>query len=103
MTASHDEGGAMAHRVRRTASVASMALVAGLLAACGTTPAAARHVVRPPTTAAYPAQGAAPSSTDPLESPAAQQAVADVQSSLGAVDSGLAQVDTDLSRPQADS
>lgn len=92
----------MAHRVRRTASIASMALLTGLLAACGTTPASARHVVRPPTTAAYPAQGTAPS-TDPLESAAAQQAVSDVQNNLGAVDNGLAQVDSDLSRPQADS
>ncbi len=92
----------MAHRVRRTASVASMALLPALLAACGTTPESARHVVGPPATSAFPAQGTG-SSTDPLESAAAQQAVADVQSNLGAVDSGLAQVESDLSRPQADS
>lgn len=92
----------MARRVRRAASFASMAVLPALLAACGTTPASARHVVRTPTISAYPAQGTA-SSTDPLESAAAQQAVADVQSNLGAVDSGLAQVDSDLGRPQADS
>ncbi len=92
----------MALRARKVASVVTIAVLPGLLAACGSAPASATHVVHSPTTPGYPAPGAA-SGTDPLESAAAQQSVTDVQNGLGAVDSGLAQVDTDLNNPQADS
>ena len=95
----------MAHRARRAVAVVALAALPGLLAACGSTPAAARHVVGSPTAPGFPSQGSGSpaSGTDPLSSPAAEQAVNDVQSGLGALDSGLAQVNTDLNSPQGDS
>ena len=96
----------MAHRIRRLATVVSIAVLPGVLAACGSTPASARHVVGTPVTPVYPSQGTAATpaaGTDPLDSVTAQQTVTDVQNGLGAVDSGLAQVNTDLNSPQADS
>jgi hypothetical protein len=96
----------MARRVRKVVAVVAAALLSAVLAACGSTPASARHVVHSPAAPDYPAQGAPATpgpGTDPLESAAAQQAVTDVRNGLGALDSGLAQVDSDLNSPQADS
>jgi hypothetical protein len=95
----------VAHRVRRVTWVVSIALLPALLAACGSAPASARHVVGTPSIPSYPVQatGTPASGTDPLDGPAAQQSVAAVQSALGAVDSGLSQVNADLNDPKADS
>lgn len=95
----------MARRVRKVVAVVAVALLSAVPAACGSTPASARHVVHSPAAPDYPAQGAPTPGpgTDPLESAAARQAVTDVRNGLGALDSGLAQVDSDLNSPQADS
>lgn len=95
----------MVRRARRALAVVSLAALPGLLAACGSTPAAARHVVGSPAAPGYPSQGTVTpaAGTDPLSSPAAEQAVSDLQSDLGALDNGLAQINTDLNSPQADS
>ena len=90
----------MTRTARRLAAVAALALAPILLAACGSTPAAARHVVGAPAAPTYPSPGPG---TDPLDAATVQQAVTDVQSGLHSLDSGLAQVDADLTSPQGDS
>lgn len=94
----------MTRRGHRLAAAVALGLAPVLVAACGSPPSA-RHVVGSPAAPTYPSSGAGapPAGSDPLETPAAEQAVRDAQSGLGALDDGLAQVNTDLNSPQADS